>query len=309
MTAEQELFSMLATRRPAGSKTERRFIRAHLAPLGLEQDSFGNLYKRIGDAPIMWSSHTDTVHKQGGTQLLAVSDGIVSVPDKQSNCLGADCTAGVWLMMQMIRAGKPGLYIFHRAEEIGGQGSEHIATCNEALVSGIQFAIAFDRRGTQSIITHQWGGRCCSNGFARSLSAALGLGHALDDTGSFTDTANYTHLVGECTNVSVGFANEHTRRETLNLPYLYRLRDALLAFDWTQLDYQREPWDAQDDDADQEPLAPWDEEDERRFGHRSMAGLLRDHPNEVADWLEEYGITPDEVATAIYMRGGVIRLH
>jgi hypothetical protein len=306
MNAEQELFSMLAMRRPAGSKTERRFIREHLAPLGLTQDSFGNLYIRIGDAPIMWSSHTDTVHKQGGMQLLAVSDGIVSVPDKQSNCLGADCTAGVWLMVQMIRAGKPGLYIFHRAEEIGGQGSEHIASCNEALLAGILYAVAFDRRGTQSIITHQWGGRCCSATFARSLSAALGMGHGLDDGGSFTDTANYTHLIGECTNLSVGYAHEHSRQETLNLPYLYRLRDALLAFDWTALDYEREPWDTADDEWRKE-LDDWADDNEQRFGYRSMAGLLRDHPNEVADWLEEYGITPDEVATAIYMRGGVIR--
>jgi hypothetical protein len=37
-----------------------------------------------------------------------------------------------------------------------------------------------------------------------------------------------------------------------------------------------------------------------------MFQLVRDHPDEVADWLEEYGIGPEELATAIYMRGGAV---
>jgi hypothetical protein len=304
INTEAELITMLSLRRPAWSKTERRLIRDHLLPLDLVEDDFGNLYKRIGTAPVLWSCHTDTVHKQGGTQLLSVVNDVVRVADKQSNCLGADDTAGMWLMMEMIRANKPGLYIFHRAEEIGGQGSEHIATnfAND-IMAEIKYAIAFDRRGTSSIITHQAGGRCCSNAFALSLSQALGMGHKADDGGTFTDTANYTHIIGECTNVSVGYEREHTKEERLDLAYLRRLRDALLAFDWTVLVAERAPGQ---DDLDLE-LELWAEENEQRYGARSILGLARDHPAEIADWLEEHGITPGELEDAIYMRGGAIK--
>jgi hypothetical protein len=311
LTPQAELLAMLAMRRPAWSKTERNFIYRYLRPLGLQEDELGNLYKRIGDAPVLWSSHTDTVHTHGGTQLLRLSNGIISQSDKSSNCLGADCTAGVWLMMQMIRANRPGLYVFHRAEEVGGKGSEFIAKNRPDILEGIKYAIAFDRRGHGSIITHQWGGRCCSEAFSVSLSKALGMSHDSDSGGSFTDTANYIDLIGECSNLSVGYMNEHTKRETLDFDYLDTLRAALLKLDASTLVQERQPGDI--DPADwEDDVTRWgafDDDDQmpRGFASGSLASLVRNHPDEVADWLEEYGITAEEVATAVYLRGGVIR--
>src|SRR5689334_19940192 len=98
MNQLQTIVAMLGYKRPAGSKTERAFIREWIRPLGVEQDKAGNLYKRIGDSPVLWSCHTDTVHKDGGGQLVAVKDGIATVASPNSNCLGADDTAGIWLM-------------------------------------------------------------------------------------------------------------------------------------------------------------------------------------------------------------------
>lgn len=308
---EAELLAMLSYRRPAFSKTERRFIREYLRPLGMTEDSFGNLYKRIGDAPILWSCHTDTVHSIGGIQTLCVTADTVRVADKRSNCLGADNTVGIWLMVEMIKANKPGLYVFHRAEEIGGQGSSHIAECNEALLTGLKYAVAFDRRGTSSIITHQAGGRCCSDVFASSLARALRLGHVHDSGGTFTDTANYTHLIGECSNVSAGFHSEHTSKERLDLAYVRSLREALLSFDWQALEHERQPGDL---DPDEEELnQAWDiwgdGDDQMPFRSRSNSvdRLVQDHPAEIADWLESHGITAEELEEAIYQRGGIIR--
>lgn len=314
LSGQEELLEMLTFRRPAWSKTERNFIMRFIKPLGVEQDEFGNLYKRIGDAPILWSSHTDTVHTQGGSQLLRVSHGIITQADKNSNCLGADCTAGVWLMMEMIRANTPGLYVFHRAEEIGCKGSSFIAEHRADILAGIEYAVAFDRRGTKSIITHQWCGRCCSEVFSNSLSDALGMAHVSDDGGSVTDTASYVDLIGECSNLSVGYMNEHTKRETLDWAYLEKLRAALIRLDVSTLVASRAPGDVDYDDyrkADDVTYSfdPWDDEDQtpKGSGGQSLSSLLRDHPDEVADWLEEYGITADEIATAIYMRGGILK--
>ena len=255
---------------------------------------------------MLWSCHTDTVHTQGGKQALVLTNGVVTTQDPNSNCLGADDTAGLWLMREMILAQRPGLYVFHRAEEIGGWGSEYIATSTPELLSGIDYAVAFDRRGTREIITHQAGGRCCSDAFATSLADALGMGHLGSPNGTFTDTANYTDLIGECTNVSVGYQNEHTKLESLDLDYLAKLRAALLMVDVGAFVKERNPGDIDPDERDWLMWLDDDQEPRGRSTH-SMASLLRDHPNEVADWLEEYGLTAEEVSEAIYMRGGVIR--
>lgn len=304
---KEELREMLTYRRPAGSKTERRFIRRFLRPLGITQDKAGNIIKRIGDAPVMWSSHTDTVHKSGGRQTIIERDGWIKAVN--SSCLGADDTAGVWLMVQMIRRNVPGLYVFHRAEEIGGYGSLHIAETNKELLAGIDMAIALDRRGENSIITHQWGGRCCSDAFARALGRALDLGMRPDDTGSFTDTANYMELVPECTNISVGYYNQHSRDEMLFPEFLERLLEALCELDVYKLPVERDPaLQYQDEyrwpDAYDTSGVPYSSSLTSGEGSHNFYGLshyeaLRDvvkyHPDLVVDLLDSFGITAQDV--------------
>ncbi|MFG1395853.1 hypothetical protein [Roseixanthobacter pseudopolyaromaticivorans] len=311
------LLAMLRYRRPASTKTERYFIERFIEPLGVERDAYGNLTKRIGDAPVLWSCHTDTVHSQGGKQKLAIEGNIVKA-DGASNCLGADCTTGVWLMAEMIKAGKPGLYVFHRDEEIGGHGSNHIAHKTPELLDGIKMAIAFDRYGTKSIITHQWGGRCCSDVFAKSLGAELGLGMEADDGGSFTDTANYTDLVGECTNVSVGYLHQHTKREQQDVAFALRLLDALLALDVWRIQVFRQPGDPDPDEVHRwkakggtrQPCYTdwmddvWGQEEAPPRRSHTILSLVRDHPDEIADWLEEHGIGTAELLEVVQSRGG-----
>lgn len=308
-----KLMAMLRYRRPAGSKTEKAFIREFLEPLGVERDAFGNLHKRIGDAPVLWSSHTDTVHSQGGMQRLEVEGNIVKAAGA-SNCLGADCTTGVWLMAEMIQAGVPGLYVFHREEEMGGGGSDFIARKTPGLLAGIHYAIAFDRMGTSSIITHQAGGRCCSDAFAVSLSEGLGLGMHLDDGGTFTDTANYVDLVGECTNISVGYKNQHRATETQDIAFALSLRDALLCLDLGRLVSHRSPGEIEyrnrmpksygsyrpggwmDD-------AWWDDAAPRLPPSPTVRSLVKEYPDEIADWLEDNGINAHDLLDEVRQRG------
>lgn len=305
------LMEMLTYKRPGGSKAEKAFIRRFIMPLGVTKDAFGNLYKRIGTAPVLWSSHTDTVHKTGGRQAVRFVDGFASAPDKNSNCLGADCTAGVFLMREMILAGVEGLYIFHREEEVGGRGSEFIATKNSSLLAGIKYAIAFDRRGTNSVITHQWGGRCCSDDFAVSLGHALKMAHEPDDGGSFTDTANYTHLIGECTNLSVGYYKEHSRNESLDTSYVLELLEALLTLNVRDLPQTRQPGEEDFDDyksaGGNRAWDPWDDADQTPMRALTMYELVRDNPEEVADFLEEHGINARDVEQMILGRTGLVR--
>jgi len=106
-------------------------------------------------------------------------------------------------------------------------------------------AVAFDRKGTGSIITHQFCGRTCSDEFAADLAeklAAAGLaGYKKDSGGTFTDTANYADVIPECTNVSVGYELEHTKEETLDLHHVVALAAAVVAIDWEALVTKRDP--------------------------------------------------------------------
>lgn len=305
----EELAEMLRYRRPHLSKTERKFINRFLWPLGGSFDGYGNYRLQIGEAPrVMWCAHTDTVHKTGGKQAIAARDGVVCLHSSEtvSNCLGADNTAGVWILCELIRAKVPGLYVFHRGEELGRLGSEWIAKNDPALLDGIDIAIAFDRRSTGSVITHQWNGRTCSGAFARSFIDATGLNLALDDGGTFTDTASYSDILSECTNISVGFDHEHSRRETLNVAYLSTLRDALLRADWSKLVVDRkpgedDPWTDRWSNYGPYSSTPWDDDGLRegddyvtggrpsRTTGRDMASLISDYPALVADILEQYG--------------------
>lgn len=237
-----QLLTMMSYRRKHGCQTEVDFINDYIIPLpgvvSLHRPATDTLPQGeamcymvdVGTPTVVFSSHVDTVHSGGGKQVVKF-DANLQVAYKQDNQpLGADDAAGVWLLMQMIHAGVPGRYLFHRGEECGGLGSRMVADHHADIFDGMTHAIAFDRRGDCSVITHQRGGRCCSDAFADELACRLtaATGHTLfaDDTGSFTDTANYTDIIGECTNVSVGYMDEHSGKEMLDVEYLLKLRDA-----------------------------------------------------------------------------------
>lgn len=254
-----KLMFILEHQRPHLSPPEEDVIRTLIHPLKnkgkLLRDSFGNY---VFDIPlpenwkkVIWSCHTDTVHFAAdgppGPQPVDITKlGIIHIPQKAqkyTSCLGADDGAGMWLMLEMIEAGVPGRYMFHRGEERGCIGSKHIRHNVQEAVQGFDCAIALDRRDYSNIITHQRGVRRCSDDFALSFAKACSWMEQLkpDPTGAFTDTAEYSELVPECTNISVGYEDNHGSRETLNLPYLLAFRQRLLKFDGSILVIQRNP--------------------------------------------------------------------
>lgn len=307
-----KLIEILSWRRPDGSEHEVDFVRTFLDPIaGMAEDDFGNRYMVIGDNPtVMWSCHTDTVSDEGGFQNVKWDGDVLCVNEaKMGQTLGADDGAGLWLMLEMIKAERPGLYIFHRAEEVGGLGSRDIVNNRPELVDGIKMAIAFDRKATYSVITFQRGQRCCSNKFGEALAAKLnlteGLDYRLDEGGVFTDTANYTKLIPECTNLSAGYYDEHTSGETLDVAHLFRLRTALLTLDVTDLPIERDP-------SKVESRYPsygsygygYSSGGNRSYGRSGFSStgdpeldqiwdLVRDFPLSTAKWIRKCGITSD----------------
>lgn len=249
------LLQMLTYCRPMGSDAERKFRRRYLLTLpGAWTDTYGNIHVTVGTSRVLWSCHTDTVHRRGGRQAVQVTKGIAHLPlASKSNCLGADDTAGVYLMREMVRLGVPGHYIFHYGEERGGIGSSALADDPQfvSLKGEFDFAIALDRRGTGDVITNQGGGRCCSDAFALALADQIGTVSTLTyapAAGIYTDTAEYMKLIPECTNLSVGYQGEHTANEELDLRHVDRLLGALCDLDTASLPVVRVPVDPWIDD-------------------------------------------------------------
>ena len=146
--------------------------------------------------------------------------------------------------MHLLHGGVAGYYIFTQGEECGGIGARHVSK-DTTLLSQFDRAIAFDRRGIDSVITHQGFGRCCSDTFAQALADELSSGNVLmylgDDTGVYTDTAEFVDVIPECTNISVGYNYEHTLKEELNIHHFVALADAVLTVPWDALPTDRDP--------------------------------------------------------------------
>lgn len=269
------------------SKGEELFIKRYLDPVpGMLIDGYGNRMLTIkGNDKLMFSCHTDTVHMQAANprQDVIIENDLMKLAKPENGyCLGADDGAGVWLMLEMINADIPGLYIFHREEESGGRGSGFIAYDTPHILEGIEMAIAFDRLGYSSVITHQ-GERTASETFAYQLGQAIGLPSlAPDSTGLFTDTANYSNLISECTNVSVGYASNHGPNETLDVAFLIALRNALLKAPWDTLYASRDP-DSRDD-FEYEPMKAFND-------NGGLTSLIQEYPELAASVLEQYGLT------------------
>lgn len=257
---QRTLKTLLSYRRPGGSKTEKQFIAAYLDTIsGMEKDGYGNRWLLHPTSRTLISCHTDTVHINDGRQAVYIQPktriASLHATERASNCLGADDTAGIFAALAMIRAGVPVSYVFHRDEETGGKGSRWAAANLPDRLKRFDRCIALDRRGTGDVITHQAWERCCSDTFAQALASALGGEYQPCPNGIFTDSANYTHLIPECTNLSVGYQHEHTKFEALDTIHLANLIARLKKLDWENLPTVRKPLEPEF-----EPLNWWERE-------------------------------------------------
>lgn len=295
----QQLVTMMSYKRPAYSASEKAFADRFLWPVFGNPDRFGNFIHIIGDKPsVMFAAHYDTVHKTEGMQGVTMNHntGIMSKTKVDGECLGADCTTGVWMLLNMIEAGVEGVYVCHAAEEVGGLGSRGIVEDYlennpygmYAWLDYIKAVISFDRLGTTSVVTHQTGERTCSDIFGYSLIDALGhqWNLELDKYGTYTDSMEYAEIIPECTNISVGYYNQHTVRETQDVFFALDLLEKLIQADWGQLEIEREPT----------PLMIWTSPEETDMDVKeiieieAIERLIADHPKRLAEMLYDLNL-------------------
>lgn len=191
---------------------------------------------------VMFSSHLDTasylfsrIKKFKGNNGAIYTD--------RNTILGADCKIGAAFMIQMIWNKISGQYVFHAGEEKGRIGSS--ARARGYTDVDHDYCIAFDRKGYGSIITHQMRQRTCSEDFAIALAAELHepgiLEFKSDDGGSYTDSYSYKDKIPECTNLSVGYFNQHSNNEVQDIMWAEFMCEKLMKVRWSTLPIVRTP--------------------------------------------------------------------
>ncbi len=213
-----------------------------LFPKGMQKDEWGNYFYKVGDSRSIFAAHLDTVSKEWGN-VTHIFDGNLIKTDGKTT-LGADDKAGITVLLWMIQNNVPGLYYFFIGEEVGCIGSGNAAKFG-FFKGNYDRIISFDRRDVASVITFQSSSRCCSDDFAdalcRELNQTRKMSYKKDTGGVYTDSAEFTHLIPECTNVSVGYYREHTTSESQDIIHLTNLAEACVKVDWEKLPTKRDP--------------------------------------------------------------------
>lgn len=303
----QELSELFSTPRFDNTDGELYCIEKLLLPIeGMQEDDFGNLWIQQGESSTMFSCHTDTVHKRTDTEKyeLTFTRGILM--RKGGGVLGADCGTGWLIMLAMLRYGVPGLYVWHRAEEVGGLGSEYFRKHQVELLKGIDRCVAFDRAGYSDVITHQGFVRGASDEFAAALCHALapvsertgGAPWQPCNEGVFTDSHNYIDIIPECTNISVGYFNQHTQQEYQDMTFMVALIDTCCKLDWEQLPTSRDP-SVHEDLYGQRDDEYYISSDYKLLEYEAMEDAVRQYPHVVVELLMRAGYDLELLCDAI----------
>lgn len=339
----QKLLTMLTYKRREGSVGQKLFNDRFLRPMMGKPDKDNNFIcyvtkggaiknlKVHDDVPkntIAFMAHHDTVHRTDGRQKVFVDPMTQTCFVDENNgkeCLGADCTTGVWLLLEMIKAKIPGVYVVHSGEECGGIGATALVKSNPIWLANIIAAISFDRYGTNSIITHQMGERTCSESFSKDLAGILNLDMESDSGGVYTDSYEYAYDVSECTNISVGYYRQHTNMETQDLDFVLKLREALIKADWSKIRPYRDPKVVEYDDWGYGPGKGWTSKNKTGYWsnygsgayfvespstdddnlevlcgkYKSIEKVIEEFPYEIAEILAENGYTKESLLKEI----------
>lgn len=209
-------------------------------PAGIQKDGFGNYFIRVGASETLFTAHLDTASVIR-EKINQVVEGSIIRTDGNT-ILGGDNKAGVTILLYLISQGVPGTYYFFAGEERGCLGSRWALESDPVFFGQFKRAVAFDRRKTGSIITHQRWERCCSEKFSEALSsefAQQGMLYQADENGVFTDTAVFVDVIPECTNLSAGVWGEHTTSEYVDIALVEQIARAAADINWEALPAHR----------------------------------------------------------------------
>lgn len=215
---------------PGKSGDEER-IRSHVFPLVEELtdrawvDEAGNILaeKQFGRGPtLMLSAHMDMYEDIDEDSRILKEEGVWR---RDRGILGADDRAGVAMILSVLseldrRAFRGTIKVALTVEEeIGQKGAEEI---DRTFFETVDFAISLDRKNGSDIVIESHGMRYGSREFGELLeSVSVNMGHWREPfravEGGRSDLRVWSASGIESANLSIGYYEEHTEAEYLNL--------------------------------------------------------------------------------------------
>lgn len=165
----------------------------------------------VGDLPVALVAHLDTVFKTPPHDIYYDKNkNVMWSPDG----LGADDRAGVYSIIQIIKAGYRPTVIFVTDEEIGCIGAMNLAREIDEPPAAINYIIELDRRGSDDCVFYD-----CRNYKFESYIESFGF---VTNFGSFSDISVICPNWGIAgVNLSIGYYNEHSFIEHLNISQMF----------------------------------------------------------------------------------------
>lgn len=164
----------------------------------------------IGEIPIALVAHMDTVFAKPVSNLFYdEKKGVLWSPEG----LGADDRAGVFAILKILQTGLRPSIILTTDEEKGGIGALALAKI-PCPIPDLKYMIELDRRGTNDCVFYD----CYVPDFIKYVES-FGF---CEQWGSFSDISYLMPGWKTCgVNLSVGYQNEHSVAETLQIAPLY----------------------------------------------------------------------------------------
>lgn len=177
----------------------------------------------VGDIPIALVAHMDTVFSDPPLDVYYDQrKGVMWSPDG----LGADDRAGIFAILYIIKSGLRPSIILTTDEEKGGVGAQKLAKL-PCPIPNLKYLIQLDRRGDCDCVFYD----CYAPDFVKYIEC-FGF---VEKLGSFTDISFLMPAWNICgVNLSVGYENEHSVLETLNVNSMFATIDKvimMLSFD------------------------------------------------------------------------------
>ena len=161
--------------------------------------------------------HIDTVRSNDNIKLHKKGNVLTNV----CGILGADDRAGVYMMFKMMREGVKANFLFTNFEESGGRGVQRFIKDLPTTCSNIKFFMELDRQGIGEYVVY--------NDFPESYRNILGTFGLKESYGSYSDIADLSeHYLAPSFNLSVGYYNQHSREESLDIKHMNYMYDVAI---------------------------------------------------------------------------------
>lgn len=171
-----------------------------------------------GTIPIMLVAHLDTVLTEPPKKLFKIQGKNVICG---SNGLGADDRVGVFMILEILKAGLRPSVLFTTDEECGGLGADAFIAYFKRPTDDYKYIIQLDRRGENDCVFYD-----CQNKKFVNYIKKFGWEPA---KGIFSDISIICPVWGVAgVNLSVGYINEHTPYEMLDLDIMMRNLDRVI---------------------------------------------------------------------------------